>query len=454
MNSPGILLNLNFKQLFFKGIRYDRKVIDDAIQHLANFLLKNCYSSSPFILLAAYNHIKTIIAYYAILKAGKIAVIIDPACRPIELTEIIEDVDPAAILLLNNNTLTFNYEEEIVFRRLSKSFVIHSDLTDVCTIVFTNAEDGFSKGAMLTEKNLLAEITDIIKINHLNQSTVTLALLPLCHLFGLVQGALIATHSGGTAVISEINILKITDIIADISNYKVTHVYSIPSIYYLLGKCPGAKVLLSQVKILISGGTKLTPFVYDSFYRNTGHKIREGYGLTESSPACTLNNIDEDPVFGSVGKPIAGSEIRITDALGKECQPDEEGEICVKGDLVFKGYFNHEKITSATIKDGWLYTGDYGKKDKQGFIYFTGLKKDMINVAGNNVYPKKLERLMKINKNASSVKIYSEDSVLQGQIVGSVIKLIDSSTKAQLDYKKWCFDNINNTILPKIWLFE
>lgn len=454
MNVPGVLLQLNFKQLYFDGIRFDKTTIVEAIDHLADYLKKNIHSSSPFILLTAYNHIKTLISYYAILKAGKIATILDPGCRPIELTEIIEDIDPAAFLLLNNSTMRFNYDEEVILRKQNTSFIIKSDLAEVCTIAYTNAEDGYSKGAMLTEKNLLTEIHAVIENNKIDQSSIIYTLLPFAHLFGLVQGILITTHSGGTGVIDEPNLLKLSDIFEKIKEYKVTHIYSVPSVYYIMGKFPQAEAYLKNVKMCVSGGTKLTSFVYDGFYRNTHHKIYEGYGLTESSPACTFNKLGEEPKVESVGKPIANSDIKIFTDDNIECNPGEIGEICVKGDLVFKGYFNHEQATNTTIKDGWLHTGDYGKKDKDGYIYFCGLKKNMINVAGNNVYPMKLARMMKINRNVADIKIHSENSVLQGQIVSATIRLSDSSFAAQQEFKKWCFENINTVILPKIWLFE
>jgi long-chain acyl-CoA synthetase len=454
MYKPGVLLQLNFKQIIYNGTSYDRRVINEAIDHLADYLKKNIHSTSPFVLLSAFNHIKTLVSYYAILKAGKIAAILNPGCRPIELTEIIEDLDPAAILFLNNSTLKFDYDEEVIFRTQNSNFIIDSDLTDVCTIAYTNAEDGYSKGAMLTEKNLLTEIKAIIEENKLDQSSVMLTLLPFDHLFGLVQGILISTHTGGTAIITELNVLKMSEIIEKIDHYKVTHVYSVPSIYYLMGKYPGSDRHFKNVKMFISGGSKLTPFVFESFYRNTQHKIHEGYGLTESSPACTFNRYGEEPKVESIGKPIGNSDIRILDNFNKECPLNEIGEICLHGDLVFKGYFNNKQTTEATLIDGWLHTGDYGKKDVQGFIYFCGLKKNMINVAGNNVYPKKLERMMKINKNVIEVNIRSEESILQGHIVSAMIKLHDTSTASQQNFKQWCFDNINNAILPKVWFFE
>ena len=445
---------LNFKQLYFKNRRFDKKMIGDAIDHLSKYLALHTRSSSPFMLLASYNHIKTLIAYYAIIKAGRIPAILDPRSKSIELTEIIEEIDPAAILFLNSNEIAFRYEEEIVFRKQKPGFIVGSDLKDVCTLAFTNAEDGYSKGAMITEKNLLSEIQALIWSNKLRKDSVTCALLPFSHLYGLVQGILVPTHAGSTGIIADIDILRMHELVNTIQHYKVTHLYTIPSLYYLFSKVPGIEVAVKSVEEFYSGGTQLTSFIYSNFYKKTNRKIREGYGLTESSPGVALDYSWDEPVMDSIGMALPGCEIKITDENNNTCLPGHIGEICVKGDMVFKGYFNHTETTNAVLKDGWLHTGDYGRKDIQGNIFFCGLKKNMINVAGHNVYPKKLERMIKINRLVREVNVFREESVIQGHVVGATFRLHDKSVKAQEEVKNWCHENINNILLPKIWQFE
>ncbi|HEY4788510.1 MAG TPA: class I adenylate-forming enzyme family protein [Bacteroidales bacterium] len=449
-----ILQSLNFQQIYFKGKVFDQITIEDAIDHLAKYFQKNVYSQSPFILFTAFNHIKTIITYYAILKAGKIAVILDPQTKSIELEEIIEDVDPCAVVSLDEKIISFDYSHEIVFRKQDKHFVINSNLKDVCTIAYTNAEDGFSKGAMLTEKNLLSEVYPMIKTNGLTEDTVTCALLPFSHLYGLVQGILVPTHAGASALINELNVLRLNEIINEIEEYKVSHLYTIPSVYYLFCKVPDIERIFLRIKEFYSGGIQLPQFILESFYQKTKHKIREGYGLTESAACAAYNYQESGPVTNSFGRAFPGCEIKIMDDCGEECPTGKIGEICLKGDIVFKGYFNHESATKTVLKNDWLYTGDYGRKDREGYFYFCGLKKKMINMAGNNVYPRKLERLIGANNNVLSVSVYSEESVLQGHTVGAIVKLKDASKKAQEELRLWCAKNINNTILPKSYLFE
>jgi acyl-CoA synthetase (AMP-forming)/AMP-acid ligase II len=156
----------------------------------------------------------------------------------------------------------------------------------------------------------------------------------------------------------------------------------------------------------------------------------------------------------SFGKPLPGCEIKILGENDEECLPDEIGEICIRGDIVFKGYFNHDAATKKALRNNWFHSGDYGKKDRNGFIYFQGVKKNMINVAGNKVYPKYLERLMQEHKNVMSVNIFGEPSLLQDKIVGAKIVLAINTIKCQEELKLWCKQHINQNILPKVWQFE
>jgi long-chain acyl-CoA synthetase len=209
-----------------------------------------------------------------------------------------------------------------------------------------------------------------------------------------------------------------------------------------------------NIKEFYSGGIQLPKFIFESFYNKTKRKIREGYGLTETAACAAYNYQEEGPVINSFGREFPGCKLKIMDKNENECAVDHIGEIYIKGDIVFKGYFNFEDATNSVLTNGWLRTGDFGKKDKDGYFYFCGLKKEMINMAGNKVYPKKLERLIKINENVLTANITSEASILQGYTVGAQIKLHNTSKQSQDELKKWCFNNINNNLLPKVWLFE
>lgn len=422
-----ILKQLNFQCLYFRKESYDQLTIENAIDHLAMYLQKKIHSQSPFILFTAHNHIKTVIAYFAILKAGKIAVILDPHLKKLEYDETFNELCPAVVININANTIKFDYNSEIVFYENNGQLEIISDLKDVCTLAYTNAEDGYSKAAMLTEKNLLTEAKGLKETTYLYNSSVSCALLPYSHLYGFAHGVLTTTMANGKGLIKEVNLLTMDETVSEIKEAGVTHLYTVPSVYYILGKMTAPAELLNQVQRFYSGGIQLSAFIYDNFYKKAGKKIFEGYGLTEASPA--IAGPYDNPVFGSFGRAFPGCEIKIFSESGKECTSEEIGEISVKGDMVFKGYFNHQEATRAVLRDEWLFTGDLGKKDIDGNIYFCRLKKNMINIAGNKLYPKKLVRLFKMHNNVVEAEIGSEPSLLQGNTPTSRIILKNNTKK-------------------------
>lgn len=447
-----LLKQLNFQCLYFRGENYDQVNVENAIDHLTKYLLKSFRSSSPFVFFLAHNHIKTVIAYYAILKAGKIAVIIDPQTKKLEYDETFYELYPSAVINIDAQTIKFDYRNEILFYNENPYLEISTDLSDVCTMAYTNAEDGYSKAAMLSEKNLIMEARGLKETTFLYDSSVACALLPYSHLYGFAHGVLTPTLANGKGLIIEVNLLRMEEILSEIKEIRVTNLYTVPSIYYILSKTPGLAESFQFIQRFYSGGIQLNEFIYDNFYKKTGKKICEGYGLTEASPA--IAGPYDNPVFGSFGRAFPGCEIKIVNEGGKELPPGDIGEIIVKGDMVFKGYFNCPEATKAVLRNDWLFTGDLGKKDFDGNIYFCGLKKNMINIAGNKLYPQKLIRLIKMNNNVESVEIGYETSLLQGSTPTSRIRLKKDSPKLQNDLKYWCYSNINNSILPKIWKFE
>lgn len=447
-----LLKHLNFQYLFYKGQKYDQPYIEDAIDHLARHLRKNMRSLSPFILLSAQNHIKIVIAYYAIIKAGKIVAILDPLLKKLEYDETFNELCPAAVININTTTIKFDYASEIEFYGDNAKLEIKTDLKDVCTLAYTNAEDGYSKAAMLTETNLLMEANGIKESSGYDSNSVSCALFSFSHLSGLSHGVLTPTLTNGKGLITEVNISKMEGTVSELKHSRVTHLYTVPPIYYILSRMPNPAGSFQHVQRFYSGAIQLNSFIFENFYHKTGRKIYEGYGLTEASPTVAITY--DNPVFGSFGKALPGCEIKIFDNAGNDCAPGIIGEICVKGGMVFKGYYNHPEATSAVMRNGWLLTGDRGKKDHNGNLFFCGLKKNMINVAGNKLYPKKLVRLLQMHSNVISAEIGCENSLLQGSTPTSRIRLKKNGKKHQEEFKHWCTANINNTLLPKTWNFE
>ncbi|MCH6573966.1 MAG: long-chain fatty acid--CoA ligase [Bacteroidetes bacterium] len=299
---------------------------------------------------------------------------------------------------------------------------------DVCTIIYTSGTTGIPKGVVLTHKNIMSNVTSALEAFPINKDDVFLSFLPLCHIFERMAGYYTAFASGATVCYAE-SIEKVSTNLAEINPTIMTSVprlferiYSkiirnvesqpekkqkifywaietgrqyanakreskIPITLSIKHKVADKLVFKKlrerfggKIRFFISGGAAL-PRELGEFFEAFGIIIIEGYGLTESSPVITANRPD-DYKFGSVGKPFPGVEIKIA--------PD--GEILARGPNIMKGYYKNKKETDATIKDGWLYTGDIGVFDTDGFLLITDRKKHLFKTsAGKYIAPTPIE---------------------------------------------------------------
>ncbi len=442
--------HLNFGNIFFNDKTYSPDTILANIDAVAENLTKRFISNSPFVYLFAPNHIKTVFGLFGILKAGRICVLVDPALGHFEIEEMIKDAAPGAIIRIDKSTDIFDFFKEIEVKHYQLSQSRLQGLEDVAIMLYTAADDGFAKGVMLTHENLLASSKTIINSIDLNKKTVSCSPISFHHLFALQSGVISPSLAGGTVVIEEIvSPGKTRDALQVIADHAVTHLQAIPLVYYLLCKEPQIKEKLGSIRLLISGGYKLSPMIANRFKKNTGIDIWEGYGLTETSLAITWHKPSVKVNIASVGIPLPCCEIKILTEDNVEIPVGKIGEICARGPIIMKGYYQNEVTTKKIISNGWLHTGDLGKMDDQGFIYLAGLKKRMLNVAGNKVYPAELERLIHKNDNVWSIEVFGEPDELMGDKVKARVHLQKNTKDDQKLFEIWCSDNITRYKVPR-----
>lgn len=446
---------LIFKKIVFNKTSYFSDRINKDIDNLATYFVQNKSSTSPFIHLFAHNHIKTIIAFFAIQRSNHICVLIDPDIKNSEHEELIQDTPPFAVVNFNKETDFFHFQSEIYLYCNKNNSNTKTQLKDVCTIVYTAAYDGFLKGAMLTYTNLFSNTNAIITCDNITKDSTCCALAPFSHLYGFQMGVLAPILSGASLIIEDISNLKyVKTSIQNIAKYNITNIYSVPMIYYLMCKFPEINTILKSVKTFASGGYTLSKNIFKNFLQKTGKNIHNGYGLTEASPVCAWQRPDDIFKQNSVGKPFTCCEIVIRNNFEINLPIDTIGEIHVKGDNVMKGYYNHEKTTVKTILNGWLKTGDLGKIDNEGCVYITGLKKNMFNIGGRNVYPEEILRIMKQHRNIIDISFNSNISEIQGNSYTANIKLKNNNYENQELFKKHCKENMSQFKIPKAVTFH
>ncbi len=446
---PMLTDRIRFNRIIFRDQVFTQEYCVKAIDECARHLDKNIRSNSPIVYCVAPNHIKTIIGFLAIVKSGRAALLVDPKTGKLEYEEMLADTMPSAIIRIDPETLEFDLGKEIELTDYRMDPALVRELDDVCILLYTAAEDGYAKAAMLTHHNIRSNALAIAEETGVHQQSISCVLLPFNHLYGFQNSVVVPLVAGNSELICTISdILKVNLIAGEISRCQVSHIYSVPLIYYLLSRSPHIERIGRQAYMLMSGGYKLPASLRERFERKLTIPIYEGYGLTEASPAFTCQSPGKQFEKASIGRPMVNYVVKIVDDTGNEVAFGEKGEIWFQGDTIMKGYFNHPEATRQKISDGWLRTGDYGKQDKNGNVFFLGLKKKMFNVAGNKVYPEEVKRLMMKNGNVETVDFRSDYEALTGDSIKAKVRFKTDSPSAMADLRTWCSTMLTKYKIP------
>ncbi|MBN8727451.1 MAG: long-chain-fatty-acid--CoA ligase [Xanthomonadales bacterium] len=266
---------------------------------------------------------------------------------------------------------------------------------DVAFLQYTGGTTGVAKGAMLTHRNMVANMLQAlawIRPNMREGEEVVITALPLYHIFALTANFLTFARIGGFSHLIT-NPRDMPAFVKDIRDAQFTAITGVNTLFAGLLNTPGFdKVDFSRLRLTLGGGMAVQRVVADRWKKATGCTLAEAYGLTETCPAVCINPLDLAEYNGSIGLPIPSTEVSIQDDAGTHLPIGEVGELCVRGPQVMKGYWNRQAETDKVLSaDGWLRTGDIARMDEQGFCYIVDRKKDMILVSGFNVYPNEVE---------------------------------------------------------------
>jgi long-chain acyl-CoA synthetase len=267
---------------------------------------------------------------------------------------------------------------------------------DVAFLQYTGGTTGVAKGAMLLHRNIVANLLQarswILPFLDPNQPEVIITPLPLYHIFSLTANCLTFMTLGAENVLIP-NPRDIPGLVKEMAGHKFTAFTGVNTLFNaLVNNDDFGKLDFSTFRLTLGGGMAVQEAVAEKWQMVTGKPLIEAYGLTETSPAATINPLDLPRYNGSIGLPIPSTEVILRDDDGKEVALGHAGEICIRGPQVMAGYWQHPAETAKVLdKDGWFATGDIGIMDHQGFIKIVDRKKDMIIVSGFNVYPNEIE---------------------------------------------------------------
>jgi len=407
------------------------------------------------------------LSYFATQKIGAVTVILDARLKGKELQGVLRDAD-LKLLIVHSQLLA---EMREVFKEMAavalwivggdgaqsfeKRYAApatppppHLDADDDALILYTSGTTGEPKGVVLSYRNLAQYPMVMEEMGITDASTMRGCILPMSHIVGPVVCNELAERGYTLVIFDQINPVTLLE---GIQRHRVTVFESVPIVFQLLLSVKNlASYDTSSVKIAAMMGTSIPLPLLRAFQTAQPHiKVIQGYGLTETSPMITEVEPEKaEAKMGSIGRAVPGVEIKIVDESGQEVAVGEAGEIITRGPHVMKGYFRKAAATAERIRDGWLYTGDVGKRDADGYYYHLGRRDDMIITGGLNVYPAEVENLIYTYPGVQETIVFAIPDSKRGQVLGAAVVARPGSQVGEKEMLVFLRANLANFKVP------
>jgi len=412
-----------------------------------------------------------VVLYYSILRAGGIVVPMNVLLKRREVAyylgdsgakllfafeEVREDAEAGAaeaeadVMVLERGGLPMwlaPYEAE--------PGVAETGPEDTAVILYTSGTTGQPKGAELTHANLDGNADVVARaMIKVGPEDVVLGALPLFHSFGQTAAMNASLRSG--ACLALLPRFDAERALETMQSLAVTVFLGVPTMYTAMLNLPGRERFeLPSLRTCISGGQSLPVEVLHGFEDAFGCKILEGYGLSETSPVACQNRPDRERRPGSIGLPVDGTEMKIVDDSGEQLPDGEVGEILIRGPNVMKGYWRRPDATVETVRDGWLHSGDLGRRDSDGYFYVVDRKKEMIIRGGYNVYPREVEEVLYEHPDVSAAAVVGFPDPTHGEEIGAAVVLKNGSNASAKDLQAHVKGQLAAYKYPRrIWFIE
>lgn len=389
------------------GRQITYRQLDEQSSRVATGLINMGLKPGDHAGLCAPNSAEWLIFYFGVLKAGAVAVTLSALATEEELALLVNHARPrfmftsdARLEELAKGRVASGLEKAIapsgdvdiarVMESGSGPFkALNRDRNDTAAILYTGGTTGIPKGVMLSHENINVSAHNVAYSERSTEVDCALCFLPFNHVFGQMHIMNATILSGGCLEI--LTTFDLDRLLAATQAGRITKLYAVPTVYTRLLSIEGLKERLGNVRYCFSAAASMAVEIVKQWKERTGLTIAEGYGMTESASAVTYNHYYRH-VVGSVGTPVHLVEVQIRDLSGKPVEQGQEGEICIRGPNIMKGYLNNPEETKAVFwDDGWFRSGDIGLFDSQGYAFIVDRLKDMIITGGENVYPREVE---------------------------------------------------------------
>ncbi|WP_147295639.1 long-chain-fatty-acid--CoA ligase FadD [Buttiauxella agrestis] len=445
------------------------------------------------------------VALFGILRAGMVVVNVNPLYTPRELEHQLNDSGASAIVIVSNFAHTLEkvvdktQVKHVILTRMGDqlsaakgtlvNFVVkyikrlvpkyhlpdaisfRSALqhgyrlqyikpeiinTDLAFLQYTGGTTGVAKGAMLTHRNMLANLEQVRAAYSpllYERKELVVTALPLYHIFALTMNCLLFIELGGQNLLIT-NPRDIPGLVKELAKYPFTAMTGVNTLFNaLLNNKEFQQLDFSSLHLSAGGGMPVQHAVAERWEKLTGRFLLEGYGLTECAPLVSANPHDMDYHSGSIGLPVPSTEVKLIDDEGEEVPAGEPGELCVKGPQVMLGYWQRPDATDEILQDGWLRTGDIAVMDEEGFMRIVDRKKDMILVSGFNVYPNEIEDVVMQHSGVLEVAAVGVPSGASGEAVKIFVVKKDASLTEEA-LVVFCRRHLTGYKVPKLVEFR
>jgi long-chain acyl-CoA synthetase len=487
--------------LHFLGRRYSYAELGAAVDRVAGALQARGLEKGDHVGLFLPNTPYYVIFYYAVLKAGGVVINFNPLYTQLEVERQVRDagcrimvtLDMAMMLPKLHRPVERGELDGVVVCSLagalprikglifplirakqlsripdSPAYLSYSSLLkerapllpvaidpreDVAVLQYTGGTTGIPKAAVLTHRNLSANVQASLAWLRIADfaDEVVLSALPFFHVFGMT---ICMNFPVGAALAMVIlpNPRDIPAVVKAVTQRRVSYFMGVPAMFAAINDYPGIDALdISCVKYCFCGSAPLPVDVLQRFEALTGSIIVEGFGLTETSPVTHVNPLKTVRKVGSIGIPFIETDARIVDLETgtRELPPGEDGELAIKGPQVMQGYWNRPEETALVLRDGWLHTGDIARMDEDGYFYISGRKKDMIIVSGYNVYPDEVDAVLMAHPAVQECATIGVPDARRGELVKSFLVLKPGTTATAEEIVAYCRANLAAYKVPR-----